>query len=255
MLLPTPARSHALVFRMDRFEEAQRLVLTLRTARGEPIPPCPRSTAPLASKLQWLEYLFSPEGTEEIAEQIAEHTTEQIAEQATEQIAEHTTEHTTERIAGKAAELEGNKKQLNAWLAEAFGGSCKWLNALSGRLWEASDCEVVTERGVVSVAQFLREEETVCHGVSSSSLAIMSQLQGLLSKEAFNRLVQVAAIRYPSPLPVIRAVVMEQNKDWGALFDQDPVGFITCLKRATTMIRRSFSSRSFHLWTLCGTNS
>ena len=72
MLLPTPARSHALVFRMDRFEEAQRLVLTLRTARGEPIPPCPRSTAPLASKLQWLEYLFSPEGTEEIAEQIAE---------------------------------------------------------------------------------------------------------------------------------------------------------------------------------------
>lgn len=247
MLLPTPARSHALVFRMDRFEEAQRLVLTLRTARGEPIPPCPRSTAPLASKLQWLEYLFSPEGTEEIAEQ--------IAEQATEQIAEHTTEHTTERIAGKAAELEGNKKQLNAWLAEAFGGSCKWLNALSGRLWEASDCEVVTERGVVSVAQFLREEETVCHGVSSSSLAIMSQLQGLLSKEAFNRLVQVAAIRYPSPLPVIRAVVMEQNKDWGALFDQDPVGFITCLKRATTMIRRSFSSRSFHLWTLCGTNS
>ena len=246
-MLPTPAHSHALVFRMDRFEEAQRLVLTLRTARGEPIPPCPRSTAPLASKLQWLKYLFSPEGTEEIAEQIAEQTTEQ----ATEQIAEHTTEHTTEQIAGKAAELEGNKKQLNAWLAEAFGGSCKWLNALSGRLWEASDCEVVTERGVVSVAQFLREEETVCHGVSSSSLAIMSQLQGLLSKEAFNRLVQVAAIRYPSPLPVIRAVVMEQNKDWGALFDQDPVGFITCLKRATTMIRRSFSSRSFHLWTLC----
>lgn len=239
MLLPTPAHSHALVFRMDRFEEAQRLVLTLRTARGEPIPPCPRSTAPLASKLQWLEYLFSPEGTEEIAEQIAEHTTEQIAE------------HTTERIAGKAAELEGRREQWNAWLAEAFGGSCKWLNALSGRLWEASDCEVVTERGVVSVAQFLREEETVCHGVSSSSLAIMSQLQGLLSKEAFNRLVQVAAIRYPSPLPVIRAVVMEQNKDWGALFDQDPVGFITCLKRATTMIRRSFSSRSFHLWTLC----
>lgn len=243
MLLPTPARSHALVFRMDRFEEAQRLVLTLRTARGEPIPPCPRSTAPLASKLQWLEYLFSPEGTEEIAEQIAEQATEQIAE------------HTTERIAGKAAELEGRREQLNAWLAEAFGGSCKWLNALSGRLWEASDCEVVTERGVVSVAQFLREEETVCHGVSSSSLAIVSQLQGLLSKEAFNRLVQVAAIRYPSPLPVIRAVVMEQNKDWGALFDQDPVGFITCLKRATTMIRRSFSSRSFHLWTLCGTNS
>lgn len=239
MLLPTPARSHALVFRMDRFEEAQRLVLTLRTARGEPIPPCPRSTAPLASKLQWLEYLFSPEGTEEIAEQIAEQATEQIAE------------HTTERIAGKAAELEGRREQLNAWLAEAFGGSCKWLNALSGRLWEASDCEVVTERGVVSVAQFLREEETVCHGVSSSSLAIVSQLQGLLSKEAFNRLVQVAAIRYPSPLPVIRAVVMEQNKDWGALFDQDPVGFITCLKRATTMIRRSFSSRSFHLWTLC----
>ena len=238
-MLPTPARSHALVFRMDRFEEAQRLVLTLRTARGEPIPPCPRSTAPLASKLQWLEYLFSPEGTEEIAEQIAEQVTEQ----------------TTERIARKAAELEDNKKQLNAWLAEAFGGSCKWLNALSGRLWEASDCEVVTERGVVSVAQFLREEETACHGVSSSSLAIMSQLQGLLSKEAFNRLVQVAAIRYPSPLPVIRAVVMEQNKDWGALFDQDPVGFITCLKRATTMIRRSFSSRSFHLWTLCGTNS
>ena len=243
MLLPTPARSHALVFRMDRFEEAQRLVLTLRTARGEPIPPCPRSTAPLASKLQWLKYLFSPEGTEEIAEQ--------IAEQATEQIAEHTTEQATEQIAGKAAELEGRREQLNAWLAEAFGGSCKWLNALSGRLWEASDCEVVTERGVVSVAQFLREEETVCHGVSSSSLAIMSQLQGLLSKEAFNRLVQVAAIRYPSPLPVIRAVVMEQNKDWGALFDQDPVGFITCLKRATTMIRRSFSSRSFHLWTLC----
>lgn len=216
---------------MDRFEEAQRLVLTLRTARGEPIPPCPRSTAPLASKLQWLEYLFSPEGTEEIAEQIAEHT--------------------TERIAGKAAELEGRREQWNAWLAEAFGGSCKWLNALSGRLWEASDCEVVTVRGVVSVAQFLREEETACHGVSSSSLAIVSQLQGLLSKEAFNRLVQVAAIRYPSPLPVIRAVVMEQNKDWGALFDQDPVGFITCLKRAATMIRRSFSSRSFHLWTLC----
>ena len=245
--MPTPSRSHALVFRMDRFEEAQRLVLTLRTARSEPIPPCPRSTAPLASKLQWLEYLFSPEGTEEIAEE--------IAEQATKQIAEHTTEHTTERIAGKAAELEGRREQLNAWLAEAFGGSCKWLNALSGRLWEASDCEVVTERGVVSVAQFLREEETACHGVSSSSLAIMSQLQGLLSKEAFNRLVQVAAIRYPSPLPVIRAVVMEQNKDWGALFDQDPVGFITCLKRATTMIRRSFSSRSFHLWTLCGTNT
>ena len=246
-MLPTPAHSHALVFRMDRFEEAQRLVLTLRTARGEPIPPCPRSTAPLASKLQWLKYLFSPEGTEEIAEQIAEQTTEQIAE--------HTTEEATEQIAGKAAELEGRREQLNAWLAEAFGGSCKWLNALSGRLWEASDCEVVTERGVVSVVQFLREEETVCHGVSSSSLAIMSQLQGLLSKEAFNRLVQVAAIRYPSPLPVIRAVVMEQNKDWGALFDQDPVGFITCLKRATTMIRRSFSSRSFHLWTLCGTNS
>ena len=238
-MLPTSARSHALVFRMDRFEEAQRLVLTLRTARGEPIPPCPRSTAPLASKLQWLEYLFSPEATEQIAEQIAEQATEQ------------TTEQITERIARKAAELEGSKERLNAWLAETFGGSCKWLNALSGRLWEASDCEVVTEKGVVSVAQFLREEETACHGVSSSSLAIVSQLQGLLSKEAFNRLVQVAAIRYPSPLPVIRAVVMEQNKDWGALFDQDPVGFITCLKRATTMIRRSFSSRSFHLWTLC----
>lgn len=227
-MLPLSGRSHSLCFKRTCFEDAQKLVLTLRTARGNPIPPCPCRTASLAEKVRWLLYLFTPEATEQAAAPAA-----------------------PAAPASLEAPAAANEARVDAWLGETFGGSRKWLSVLSDRVLETSDCEVVTAKGVMSVAQFLREKEEMCHGVSSSSLMIVLQLQTLLPKEVFNRLVQVAAIRYPSPIPVIRAMVMEQNKDWGALFDQDPGGFMTCLKQATLMIRRSFSSRSFHIWTLC----
>ena len=86
---------------------------------------------------------------------------------------------------------------------------------------------------------------------SNSSAAIVYQLQTLLPREEYNRLAQVASIHYPSPIPIIRAVVTAQNKDWGALFDQDATGFVSCLKRSTLFMRRSFSYRSFHIWSLC----
>lgn len=203
-------------FQMRSFADAQKLVLTLRRLRGDAIPPRPAANSSLEEALRWLLFLYCPRRVDE---------------------------------AGRLAKEK--KEEWREWLLAEFGVTEKCFHAFSEKRLKSQECEVLTDEGVVSVKHYLRPATPGSTVFSNSSAAIVYQLQTLLPREEYNRLAQVASIHYPSPMPIIRAVVTAQNKDWGALFDQDSTGFVSCLKRSTLFMRRSFRYRSFHIWSLC----
>ena len=143
-----------------------------------------------------------------------------------------------------------DKNQLQELLAKTFGLSLSVFEDIDCNTGTPLSLPVVQSSGLCSLQHYVQlpkdasEEEGYLVNHSSFSM-IMTKLKEFYDLNTFHRLVQISMIQYPSPDPVIRAVLKKCNEDWVVLFDKDPKAFYQVLQNSIQPIYRSLSSRSY----------
>lgn len=141
--------------------------------------------------------------------------------------------------------IQKDKIQINSWLEQELGVSLSIRSELSDELL-SNNLVVITENGILPVKKYLKPSKRSDSPSLSSFGSIVNQLRSILKGEEFNRLIQITSISYPSPIPVIQAILKRYNKDWEVLFKEDPDGFCECIQKSGVFIRKNYSFRSFH---------
>ena len=67
----------------------------------------------------------------------------------------------------------------------------------------------------------------------------------LLDNDIYVRLVQVCQFVYPSPLPLVRAILDLYNEEWAKLFDQNPYAFLRAIRESNAYCKQSYTNRSY----------
>lgn len=197
------------------FAQAESLIVTLRSlVSDQPIPSLDIQSK--ESCIRWLFFLFNVKYDEEEITSMA----------------------------------KSSKKELNEWLLREFGLTTAIFTEFSSNPLENTPC-VVTPTGITTVESYLHPPKPTESHVLTSFEPIIKQLRSILKVEEYNRLVQITSISYPSPLPVIRAILKRCNEDWCVLFDKDPDGFCESIQHSSVMIRKSYSFRSFRYYFVC----
>lgn len=197
------------------FAQAESLIVTLRSlVSDQPIPSLDIQSK--ESCIRWLFFLFNVKYDEEEITSMA----------------------------------KSSKKELNEWLLREFGLTTAIFTEFSSNPLENTPC-VVTSTGITTVESYLHPSKPTESHVLTSFEPIIKQLRSILKVEEYNRLVQITSISYPSPLPVIRAILKRCNEDWCVLFDKDPDGFCESIQHSSVMIRKSYSFRSFRYYFVC----
>lgn len=141
--------------------------------------------------------------------------------------------------------IQKDKNQINSWVEKEIGVSLTIRTELSDKPL-SNNLDVITEKGIVPVKKYL-EPSKQSESLSLPSFgSIINQLRSVLKGEEFNRLIQITSISYPSPIPVIGAILRRYNKDWEVLFKNDPDVFCECIQNSGVFIRKNYSFRSFH---------
>ena len=73
----------------------------------------------------------------------------------------------------------------------------------------------------------------------------VEQFQRLLSEEIYGRLVQVCQFSYPSPVPLVRAILDLYNEEWVTLFDENPYAFLKAIRESKMYRKESYTNRSY----------
>ena len=73
----------------------------------------------------------------------------------------------------------------------------------------------------------------------------MEQFQRLLSEEIYGRLVQVCQFSYPSPVPLVRAIIDLYNEEWTTVFDENPYAFLKAIRESKMYRKESYTNRSY----------
>ena len=197
------------------FAQAESLIVTLRSlVSDQPIPSLDIQSK--ESCIRWLFFLFNVKYDEETMSSMA----------------------------------KSSKQELNEWLLREFGLTTAIFTEFSSNPLENTPC-VVTSTGIKTVESYLHPFKPTESHVLTSFEPIIKQLRNILKVEEYNRLVQITSISYPSPLPVIRAILKRCNEDWCVLFDKDPDGFCESIQHSSVLIRKSYSFRSFRYYSVC----
>ena len=143
-----------------------------------------------------------------------------------------------------------DKNQLQELLAKTFGLSLSVFEDIDCNARASLTLPVVQPSGLCSLQNYLQLQNDASKDegfwVNHSSFSmIINKLKEFYDLNTFHRLVQISMIQYPSPDPVIRAVLKKCNEDWVVLFDKDPKAFYQVLQNSIQPIYRSLSSRSY----------
>ena len=205
---------------MPDFLKAVTLVVMIRKLQGKEIPAAPQCAKDC---IKWLLFLFSPQLGAQIDEEVT-------------------------------MLWEQHRGELAMWILREFGVEESHLWSIREDESGSSFAKVVTDHEVLSLESYLQPPQDDKILISTSIDSIVKDMRTTLSENQFDRLAQVALISYPSPYPLFITLAAQRNIDWGVIVEQDPVAFCECVKRSTTLIRNSYSSRSFVLSCVCSTD-
>ena len=110
---------------------------------------------------------------------------------------------------------------------------------------------VVCSDSIMSVESYLIGTPKSDVVGESSTGTIVRKIRASMTEEFFQRLVQISALQYPSPDPLLFTVISRENKDWGVLFTRNPEAFKQAFQRSELFRRSSLSCRSFKWCCVC----
>lgn len=132
------------------------------------------------------------------------------------------------------------------WVHEQFNLSvsqCRNLHILN-EIEEVE--ELITEDfTVLSSELYLKPQYIEVRMIPQSVLNVVREFQQLIQPDIYGRLVQVCQFSYPSPLPLVRAILDLYNGHWARLFDDNPYAFLKAIRESTVYRKESYMNRSY----------
>ena len=132
------------------------------------------------------------------------------------------------------------------WVREQFNLSvsqCRNLHILN-EIEEVE--ELITEDfTVLSSELYLKPHYIEVRVIPQYVLNVVREFQQLIQPDIYGRLVQVCQFSYPSPLPLVRAILDLYNGHWARMFDDNPYAFLKAIRESTVYRKESYMNRSY----------
>ena len=140
----------------------------------------------------------------------------------------------------------GNDQYLSDWVHQDFGLSvslCRNLHVLN----EVEEVEevITPDAQLVATEIYLKPLYIEVLSIPPCVSSVVKSLQDLIQRDVYGRLIQVCQFVYPSPLPLVRAIIDLYNEEWANMFDKYPYEFLKAIRESELYQKESFSNRSY----------
>lgn len=139
-----------------------------------------------------------------------------------------------------------HRDAFGEWVHQQFNLSvsqCRNLHVLN-EIEEVE--ELITEDNtVLSSELYLKPQYIEVRIIPQSVMNIVKEFQQLIQPDIYGRLVQVCQFSYPSPLPLVRAILDLYNGHWARMFDENPYAFLKAIRESTVYRKESYMNRSY----------
>lgn len=92
---------------------------------------------------------------------------------------------------------------------------------------------------------YLRPQYLGSREIPPAVSEVVAQLQQRMQPEVFVRLVQACQFSYPSPQPLVRAILDLYEEQWVKVFDEAPHAFLRVIRESSMYCSQSFTNRSY----------
>lgn len=139
-----------------------------------------------------------------------------------------------------------NPDRYEQWVKQQFGLNASFCRNIhiTNTLEEVE--ELITQDHTILLSEHHLKPNyiEVCE-IPSSVSEVVHELKRLLERDVYVRLVQVCQFSYPSPLPLVRAILDLYNEEWATLFDSNPYAFLRAIRESNEYCVESFTNRSY----------
>lgn len=139
-----------------------------------------------------------------------------------------------------------NPERYEQWVLQQFGLSVSFCrNIFIVNKVEEVEELITQDNEILSSEIYLKPKYIEVREIPPSVTAVVKEFQALLDNDIYVRLVQVCQFVYPSPLPLVRAILDLYNEEWAKLFDQNPYAFLRAIRESNAYCKQSYTNRSY----------
>ena len=106
--------------------------------------------------------------------------------------------------------------------------------------------DVITPQNEIMASEiYLRPQYIECREIPREVSEVVYQFQQRMKEDVYGRLVQVCQFSYPSPQPLVRAIVDLYSEEWAKVFDRNPFAFLKAIRESKMYRPESYTNRSY----------
>ena len=147
---------------------------------------------------------------------------------------------------GVYTECVGHPERYENWVKRRFNLSvslCRNIRVVNGV--EEVEELITQNREIVASEIYLKPKYIEVLSIPRRVVEVVEQFQALMKEDIYGRLVQVCQFSYPSPVPLVRAIIDLYNEEWTTVFDENPYAFLKAIRESKMYRKESYTNRSY----------
>ena len=106
--------------------------------------------------------------------------------------------------------------------------------------------DIITEQFMIVPSEiYLKPKYTDIREIPEKVKDIVHEFQMRMEEDIYIRLVQVCQFSYPSPQPLVRAILDLYEESWAIEFDNNPFAFLKAIRESSYYREESLTNRSY----------
>ena len=133
-----------------------------------------------------------------------------------------------------------------SWVGREFGLNASVCHNLHvpNAVEEVEDM-ITPQNEIMASEIYLRPQYIECREIPREVSEVVYQFQQRMKEDVYGRLVQVCQFSYPSPQPLVRAIVDLYSEEWAKVFDRNPFAFLKAIRESKMYRPESYTNRSY----------
>lgn len=139
-----------------------------------------------------------------------------------------------------------NPEKYEQWVKQQFGlnvSLCRNVHIVN--TIDEVEQLITQDNAILSSDLYLNPKYDEVLKIDEDVIEVVKQFQSLLDADIYIRLVQVCQFAYPSPLPLVRAILDLYSEKWALLFDKHPYDFMKAIRESKVYCKESLTNRSY----------
>ena len=133
-----------------------------------------------------------------------------------------------------------------SWVSSEFGLNASVCHNLHIQNTVEEVEDVITPDNEIMASEiYLRPQYIECREIPREVSEVVYQFQQRMKADVYGRLVQVCQFSYPSPQPLVRAIVDLYSEEWAKVFDRNPFAFLKAIRESKLYRQESYTNRSY----------